>query len=191
LLIETIFRHGLISSSDILKMQKRLRNGDCEKMGLLTDQQVIEYFRRSYKAADGLWFMKIEEKHGFDAALELDKEVWKVMPKIQARVVKSMLRLGEGEAALLKSLKAKLSLEGFKFKVKKRENGFQIQINNCPWQDLMVKSGREEYSGKVGTTICSVEYPVWISEFEAGMNFTLKTQKCTRSEHCIMNFEKY
>jgi len=112
-------------------------------MGLLTDQQVIEYFHRSYKAADGLWFMKMEAKHGFDAALELDKEVWKVMPKIQARVVKSMLRLGEGEAALLKSLEAKLSLEGFKFKVKKRENGFQIQINNCPWQDLMMKGGEK------------------------------------------------
>lgn len=92
----------------------------------------MEYFHRSYKTADGLWFMKMEEKHGFDVALEIDKEVWKVMPKIQARMIKSMLGLEEGEAALLKSLETKLALEGFNFKVEQRENGFQIQISHCP-----------------------------------------------------------
>ncbi len=49
----------------------------------LTDQQAAEYFHRSFTAVDGLWFMKVEEKHGFDAALEIDNEVWKVLPKIQ------------------------------------------------------------------------------------------------------------
>ena len=58
-------------------------------MTKLSSQQVAEYFSRSYKTVDGLWFMKVEEKHGFDAALELDNEIWKVMPKIQARMIKS------------------------------------------------------------------------------------------------------
>jgi hypothetical protein len=93
-------------------------------MNTLTNKQIIEFFHRSYKAADGLWFMKIEEKYGFNTALEIDKEVWKVMPKVQARMIKSMLRKNEGEAALLESLTAKLFLEGFKFKVEQNENGF-------------------------------------------------------------------
>ena len=159
-------------------------------MGQLTNKQIIEYFHRSYKAADGLWFMKVEEKYGFNAALEVDKEVWKVTPKIQARMVKAMLDKGEGEAALLKGLKVKLSLEGFKFKVENRENGFRISITDCPWHNLMVQSGREEYSGKVGTTICGVEYSVWASEFNANMQFTLRTQKCQGSEQCVLDFER-
>jgi len=51
----------------------------------LTDKQIVEYFKRSYTAVDGLWFMKVEEIYGFDTALDIDEEVWKVMPKIQAR----------------------------------------------------------------------------------------------------------
>ncbi len=51
----------------------------------LTDQQVAECFHRSFTAVDGLWFMKVEEKHGFEATLEIDYEVWKVLPRIRAQ----------------------------------------------------------------------------------------------------------
>jgi hypothetical protein len=65
-----------------------LIRAECDHMTKLSSQQVAEYFNRSYKAVDGLWFMKVEEKYEFDVALELDNEVWKVMPKIQARMIK-------------------------------------------------------------------------------------------------------
>jgi hypothetical protein len=159
-------------------------------MSHLTNKQIIEFFHRSYKTSDGLWFMKVEEKYGFNAALEIDKEVWKVMPKIQARMIKLMLRKGEGEAALLESLTAKLSLEGFKFKVEQNANGFRIQISDCPWHNLMVKSGREKHSANVGTTICNVEYSVWASEFDENMQFTLGNQKCKGAKHCTLDFKR-
>jgi hypothetical protein len=112
------------------------------------------------------------------------------MPKIQARMVKSMLGKGDGETALLESLKVKLSLEGFKFEVEKREDGFRILISDCPWHNLMVKSGREEYSEKVGTAICNVEYSVWASEFSENVRFALLTQKCKGAECCTLDFAK-
>ena len=34
------------------------------------DKQTVEYLRRSYSAVDGLWFMKVEEKRGFEEALD-------------------------------------------------------------------------------------------------------------------------
>lgn len=160
-------------------------------MGLdfLTDSQVAEYFHRSYKAVDGLWFMKVEEKYGFKTALKVDEEVWKVLPKIQARLIKSMLEKDEGEVSLLKSLRAKLSLEGFKFEVEQSDNSFRILISDCPWHNLMVKSGREKLAGMVGKAICKVEYSVWISEFDENMHLTFRTQKCQGSEHCTLNFK--
>jgi hypothetical protein len=160
-------------------------------MGSLSDAQVAEYFNRSYRAVDGLWFMKVEEKFGFDVALQVDAEVWRVMPKIQARVIKSFLKLGKGEVALLDSLKAKLSLEGFKFKVEQGENGFRIRISDCPWHNLMVKSRREKFSAKVGETICNVEYSVWASEFDENTQFTLVTQKCKGSKSCLLDFKRH
>ena len=157
-------------------------------MRSLTDREVAKYFHRSYKAVDGLWFMKVEAKHGFKAALEMDEEVWKVMPKIQARMIKSMLGKESGEVTFLESLKVKLSLEGFTFKVEQDSTGFRIIINDCPWHNLMVKSGREELSRLVGTTICRVEYSVWISEFCEKLHFTFGAQKCHGSEQCILDF---
>jgi hypothetical protein len=122
--------------------------------------------------------------------LQIDKEVWKVMPKIQARMIKSMQKIGEGEIALLKSLETKLSLEGFKFKVEQDEMGFRIQVRDCPWHNLIVRSGREQISAKVGTTICNIEYSIWASEFDKSMQFRLTAQKCNGSELCVLNFER-
>ncbi len=102
-------------------------------MTKLSSQQVADYFNRSYKAVDGLWFMKVEEKHGFDAALELDNEVWKVMPKIQARMIQSFLGLENGSEALLESLVTKLELEGFKFKAEKTAEWIS---NNNNWLSM-------------------------------------------------------
>lgn len=156
----------------------------------LNNEQIIDYFHRSYTAVDGLWFLKVEEKYGFDRALEIDSDVWKVVPKIQARMIKSMLGVNEGPDALFKCLTAKLTLEGFEFKTEKSKNGFRVLISGCPWHDLMIKSGRAEHSGTVGTTICGTECSIWASEFDESVNFTLETQKCNGSKHCILIFEK-
>lgn len=154
----------------------------------LTQKQIAEYFHRSYAAVDGLWFMKIEEKYGFDAALDIDNEVWKVFPKIQARLLKSMGKLGTGTDALFEALTTKLKLEGFEFKTEKTDRGFRIIIVECPWHNLMIKSKREALSGKVGTLICNTEYRAWASEFGEDIKFELKHQICTGSKSCILQF---
>lgn len=94
----------------------------CGCMTKLSSQQVAEYFRRSYKAVDGLWFMKIEEKHGFDAALELDNEVWKVMPNIQTRMINRFWDSKMDQMPFFEGLVTKLELEGFKFMAEKTEH---------------------------------------------------------------------
>jgi hypothetical protein len=79
----------------------------------LTDEQETEYFRRSYTAADGLCFTKVEERLGFAEALQMDETVWKVLPKIQARTLKGMMLLESGLQGLEEALSARLALEGF------------------------------------------------------------------------------
>lgn len=155
----------------------------------LSAKQIAEYFYRSYTAVDGLWFMKVEEKCGFDATLDIDNEVWKVFPKIQARLLKSMGKLGNGIDALFECLITKLTLERFKFKAEKTGNSFKITIEECPWHNLMVKSGREKLSEKVGTLVCNTEYSVWASEFGDNIRFELKDQICQGSGSCILLFK--
>ncbi len=155
----------------------------------LSLKQIAEYFQRSYAAVDGLWFMKIEEKQGFEAALDIDSEVWKVFPKIQARLLKTMGKLGNGIDALYECLTTKLAIEGYKFEAKKHDNDFTIIIAECPWHNLMVKSGREKLSGKVGTLICSTEYSAWAAEFGPGIKFELGDQICQGAPACVLKFK--
>jgi hypothetical protein len=158
----------------------------------LNDKQIAEYLLRCFTAVDGLWFMKLEEKHGFDTALEIDNEVWKVMPKIQARMLKSMGNLGNGIEALFDCLTTKLALEGFTFKTEKIDNprGFRIIIEKCPWFELLVKSGRENLAEKLGNTICSTDCSAWASEFGDNIKFELQSQICKDSKNCVMQFSQ-
>jgi hypothetical protein len=165
-------------------------NGDAKAMLRLTDKQAAEYFHRSYTAVDGLWFLKVEERLGFDSALDIDDDVWKVLPKIQARLLRSILKTEKGISALLETLTTKLDLEGFEFRAEKRKYGFDILVTGCPWHNLMIRSGRFELSEKVGSLICNTENSVWASEFGDDITFELKGQICKGGEHCLLKFRE-
>ena len=155
----------------------------------LNDKQIAEFWHRSYATVDGLWFMKIEEKYGFDTALDIDDEVWMVLPKIQARAMKSITEVGEDLEGLRECLATKLDLEGFEFNAEKTDdNSFKITVTKCPWHERMVKSGRVDLSGKVGSRICRTEYSVWASEFGADTRFELKDQICEGAGACVLLF---
>jgi hypothetical protein len=158
------------------------------RMAKLSSEQEAEYFGRSYKAVDGLWFMKTEEKYGFNSALDVDNQVWSVMPKIQARMIKQFLGLCDGLDSLFESLVTKLELEGFKFTTEWTAKGFRIVIEDCPWYNLMIKSGREHLAEKVGKAICNTENRVWVSEFSDNIKFEFLSQKCCDSTHCTLDF---
>ena len=157
----------------------------------LTDKQVAEYFKRSYTAVDGLWFMKVEEKYGFDTALDIDDEVWKVMAKIQARKLKSMGGPTGGLDGLQECLTTKFTLDGFTFEAEQSDDmsSLRVTLSECPWHNVMIKSGREHLSGKVGTRICTTEYKVWAAEFGDHITFELGDQICEGQPCCKLLFK--
>jgi len=157
----------------------------------MTPDQQLAYLRRSYTAIDGLWFVRTEERYGFDTALEIDEEVWKVFPKIQVRMLKAIGGVERGCLDLWQCLSTKLTLESFRFEVDHvRDNGVRISIIECPWHSLMVKSGREKLSGKVGTRICRTEYTVWADEFGCRLHFDDVPRICTGGESCFLHFSE-
>jgi len=154
----------------------------------LSDRQISEYFHRSYTAVDGLWFMKIEEECGFEFALRLDTEVWKVMPKIQARKLKELGGLGNGIRPLEECLTTKLALEGFSFQAQRMKDCFRVVIGRCPWHDIRVRSGRESVSQRVGDVICGAEYAAWAAEFGKDIVFEQKDRICKGDMSCVFRF---
>ena len=109
----------------------------------LTAEQATDYYRRSYNAVDGLWFMKVEEAHDFEAALAADNAVWQVLPKIQARKLKEMAKLGNGLEALREALAAKLTLDGYAHRIEANagdDGAFTLTIEDCPWLAVMSRT---------------------------------------------------
>jgi len=157
---------------------------------ILSDRQRAEYFHRSYTAVDGLWFMKMEERHGFDEALDLDEKVWMVQPKIQARMIKSMLQVREGMDALFRCLAVRMALEGFEFQAERSEDQIMLEVVRCPWHELMVNSGRQSLNGKVGERICQAENTVWASEFGPDIRFFREDRICNGEARCLLRFIK-
>ena len=158
----------------------------------LTPEQVIEYFQRSFSAVDGLWCMKVEDKYGFDVALDIDNEVWKVFPKIQARKLKELAQKGDGIDSLFECFTAKLDMEGQSYKAEKigDDGSFRIIIDDCSWHNAMVRSGREALSPRVGSLICTTEYSVWASEFGDDIKFQNTCRICEGANCCVLEFIK-
>lgn len=155
----------------------------------MTGNQKLEFLRRSYSSIDGLWFLKVEERYGFETALNMDEEVWKVFPKIQIRMLKTSERAERGCGDLRRCLSIKLALESFEFQIDdSQDESLSLIITRCPWHGLMVKSGREDLSGKVGQRICRTEYSVWAAEFGCELHFDNSPRICTGAQSCQVWF---
>ncbi len=163
-------------------------------MKKLTDEQKAAYFHRSFAAVDGLWFMKMEDKYGFEKALEIDLDVWQIFPKIQAREIKKMLQAGAGIDNLKDCFLAAKEADGINIKTRNEKPGesFEICIEKCPWHNIMQKSGREHLSAIVGNTICQAEFTVWASEFgdDIQVIFGHQPRICAGGQDCVVKFSK-
>jgi hypothetical protein len=183
---------------------------------MLNSRHVKEYLQNSYAKVDGLWFLKIEERFGFEKALDIDLDVWKVMPKIQARYLKSVpeiMEIADSFEMFFECLKIKMKLDNFKInavrdqqdtgnKIKdskksanpdsdlEENNVITVTVNNCPWHNLMIKSGRKNLSEKIGRVICRNEYSIFASEFDKNIKFKLGERICKGSACCKFVFTR-
>jgi hypothetical protein len=171
-------------------------------MKKLSNADIIDYLYQSYAKVDGLWFMKTEEKFGFDKALEIDREVWKIIPKIQARILKSKLGTENCADLFLECLKIKLKNDKFRFNLIKNKkyqsvgtnmsgNIIKARINYCPWHEIMIKSKRKNLSEQIGSSICDTEYSTFSNEFGENIKFELRSRICSGSKNCEFIFTKF
>jgi len=183
---------------------------------MLNSRQIKEYLQTSYAKVDGLWFLKTEEQFGFEKVLELDLEVWKVIPKIQARYLKSVpeiMKIANSMDMFLECLKIKMKLDNFVIRITlskkniknkindskkstahnsilEENNIITVTVNNCPWHNLMIKSGRENLSNRIGNTICRSGYSIFASEFDKNIKFELSDRICDKSACCKFVFTR-
>jgi len=105
---------------------------------------------RDMWAVDGLYYLGIEEEYGTDVATEIDRKVWKVMGKIEARRIKKFFGItGTDIASMMKALCLSgwaLDLEDKEIIIEK-DKGI-IRNTDCRVQNSRLSNGLKEFGCK-------------------------------------------
>lgn len=154
-----------------------------------TTEEIAALLRRSYLAVDGLWFVMAEQREGFAEALAIDAEVWKVMPKIQARKAREVLGLtADGLEALARCLGLKMAAEGHEIEVHSHVGHLEIRLNRCAWHDVFEKAQRLHLAKDIARNICVNEAAGWAKEFGVQACFDLDNSICGGGSCCRFVF---
>jgi len=159
---------------------------------LTGSELMIEMLRRSYFAADGLWFVMAEEELGLERALTLDERVWRVMPKIQARKARELLKCeGDSPADVVRCVALKLAAEGYDYTI--HATGLEkaeIVITTCPWREVLESSERTHLGPHIADRICATEGATWAAEFSGDIEFTMPEAICRGDSCCRFVFTR-
>ncbi len=105
---------------------------------------------RDMWAVDGLYYLGIEEKFSTEAATEIDRGVWKVMGKIEARRIKKLFEInGDDIESMIKALRYSgwaLDLEDKEIVVEK--NRAIVRNIKCRVQNTRISKGLSEFGCK-------------------------------------------
>ena len=71
---------------------------------------LLTNYAKNWLAHDGCWFLSIEEAHGMELAIDMDREAWRKFTVVEAKRLIQFLDLGEnsGIEGLAKALKFRL-----------------------------------------------------------------------------------
>lgn len=113
--------------------------------------KMVEVCARSLNTIDGLWFLGIEQKYGFDAAMELDMKVWRRFSLIHARrLVKNFaIREDTPVRTLAKLIQVDPATAIFKPEVVTLTDSKAVfRCIDCPVQVARLRDGKGIFPGK-------------------------------------------
>lgn len=113
--------------------------------------KLLEAYALSWLAHDGCWFLASEEKHGIDAAIELDTKSWERFAPIEARRIMKAFNISPGGG--LKALEKVLSYrmyslineQSFEWK---DDNTLVFKMIDCRVQNTRKQKGLEAFPCK-------------------------------------------
>jgi hypothetical protein len=105
---------------------------------------------RNLWRVDGLYFLRIEEEFGTDAATEIDANCWKLMGKIEARELKEALEVKEVDlSSLLKILRStSWALYQTKKEIDVTKTSIVFRVTECKIQETRVRKGLDIFPCK-------------------------------------------
>jgi len=129
------------------------REDDIKLIEKIPEDKLVDFIfmhLRDMWTVDGLYYLGIEEKWGTEAATEVDRKVWEVMGKLEARRLKKLFDFtGIDIPSMIKALRFSgwsLDLEDKEFVI---EDDKAIMRNTkCRVQNTRIQKGLKEFGCK-------------------------------------------
>ena len=135
-------------------------------------EKLVEVFSRSLTTIDGLWFLAIEQKYGFDAAMEMDIEVWRRFSSIHGRRVIRTFTIKEDTPVrtLIKLVQADPLMAVQKPEVVTLTDDKAIfRCMDCPTQVARIKDGKGVFPGQ---PVCQAMYTAYAEAIDPRIKIT-------------------
>lgn len=120
-----------------------------------------EVCSRTFYTIDGLWFLAVEEKYGFETAFEMNQAVWQqASPIIGRRLLKNLDLEGKPTlSALLELIFADPLMFVHKPEVVSMTDTRAVfRCIECPIQAARIRDGKGVYNGKPGCSLLFESY---------------------------------
>lgn len=120
-----------------------------------------EICSRTYYTIDGLWFLAVEDKFGFETAFELNQVVWRqASPIIGRRLLKTLDIEGDTPLqALFKLIYADPLMYVHRPEVVTlSDTKAVLRCIDCPIQKARIRDGKGVYDGKPGCSLLFESY---------------------------------
>ena len=127
----------------------------------IPNEQLREICSRTYYTIDGLWFLAVEEKYGFDVAFEMNQVVWeRASSIIGKRLVKNLNLDGKPPLqALLELIFADPLMYVHRPEVVTLTDTTAVfRCIECPIQVARIRDGKGAYDGKPGCSLLFESY---------------------------------
>jgi len=127
----------------------------------ISEDKLLEVCSRSFTTVDGLWFLAVEQKYGFDAALELDLEVWRRFSRVHGRRLLKSFAIKEDSPirTLVKLLQADPIMSIYRPEVVTlTDNKAVFRCVECPTQIARIRDGKGVFPGQ---RVCSAMYTAY------------------------------
>ena len=126
---------------------------ELEKMSKEELIAMVKAHSRLFLALDGFWFLAVEEAYGYDAALEVDLDVWNKYFPYEAKYLRKKLDLKKegipGIVEVLKNCAFAPAMSKVVVSEASEERG-DIGYYDCPSLLAMEKAGRDQFTCNAG-----------------------------------------
>ncbi|OGU17241.1 MAG: hypothetical protein A2X61_16935 [Ignavibacteria bacterium GWB2_35_12] len=173
---------------DSNKISKANSIDDLSKEELL---ELLKIYAKNWLAHDGCWFLSVEEKHGIDEAINIDRESWRKFTIVEAKRINEFLSLGKnsGIEGLARALRFRLYSTINKDKIEILDNKSMIYyVETCRVQEARRRKGLKDFPCK---SVGIVEYSLFAKTIDGRIEtecLSCPPEITDNNNYCIWKF---